>query len=334
MHRTALLVPVLAIATGGALLPAATAHSAQAPKPISRDAADSRNEQRTVAKYWTAARMAAAPPLDLPAQGAGNARPGSTTATAGTPLTVAATAPAARESVRQAAARETSGAVWPRAGAIARTTGRVFFTTANGRNASCSGSAVTSANKSVVITAGHCVKLGDSFHRNWVFVPGYANGRRPYGTWVATTLVTTPQWNTDEQADHDVAAAVVAPLDGRRLIDVVGGQGIAFNQARRRPMHSFGYPASGPYDGSRLIFCSGQAFDDTRMSRAIGLTCDMTGGASGGPWFLAFNESTGVGTQNSVNSFKYNVAPHLMFGPYFGQAAKAVYDAAQRNGAT
>jgi hypothetical protein len=127
---------------------------------------------------------------------------------------------------------------------------------------------------------------------------------------------------------------VVAPLAGRRLVDVVGGQGIAFNQARRLLMHSFGYPAGRPYDGSRLIYCSGRAFDDFLMSRGIGLTCDMTGGSSGGPWFAGFNESTGLGTQNSVNSFKYNFAQNWMFGPYFGQEAKAVYDAAQRNSAT
>ncbi|GLW08412.1 hypothetical protein Misp01_35420 [Microtetraspora sp. NBRC 13810] len=372
MHRTARLVPIVSLAVGGALgaalLPAGTAYGAQAPKPIARAAADSGPEQRTVRKYWTPAKMEAARPLDLPARKTPRARlspsTGPTASRAlpptGAPVTIPPTAPgkaagtapqaqtqqpqaqsqqpqaqsqAQSQSQALAAARATPGATWTRGGAVAKTTGRVFFTY-QGRNASCSGSAVTSANKSVVITAGHCVKMGGVFHGNWVFVPGYDRGSRPYGTWVATRLLTTPQWSDDENVDHDLAAAVVAPLDGRSLTEVVGGQGVAFNQGRRRQMHSFGYPAASPYDGSRLTYCSGRAFDDFLLSRGLGLTCAMTGGSSGGPWFLGFDESTGLGTQNSVNSFKYNFAQDWMFAPYFGPEAKAVYDAAQRDGAT
>ncbi|MFI9596264.1 trypsin-like serine peptidase [Nonomuraea sp. NPDC052265] len=163
--------------------------------------------------------------------------------------------------------------------------------------------------------------------------PGYAAGRRPFGTRPATKLLTTPQWNAGEDVDFDVAAAVVAQVDGKSLVDVVGGQGVAFNQRRGRQMHSFGYPAAAPYDGSKLIYCSGRTFDDFLLSDDLALTCDMTGGASGGPWMLNFNESTGLGTQNSVNSFKYNFAPNWMFGPYFGNEAQAVYQAAQNTNA-
>jgi V8-like Glu-specific endopeptidase len=214
-----------------------------------------------------------------------------------------------------------------------RTEGRVFFTY-QGRSASCSGTAVSSANKSVVITAGHCVKLGGTFHTNWVFVPGYDAGNRPHCTWVATSLLTTPQWNSSEDMNHDMAAAVVAPLNGQRLVDVVGGQGVAFNQGRRQQMYAFGYPAASPYNGSRLIYCSGRTFDDFLLSSDHGLTCNMTGGSSGGGWFLNFNESTGAGTLNSVNSFKYNFASYWMFGPYFGNDAQAVYTAAQNQSTT
>ncbi len=232
-----------------------------------------------------------------------------------------------------ALAARSSGAPWTAGGAIVKTEGRVFFTY-QGRSASCSGTAVTSANKSVVITAGHCVKLGGAFHTNWVFVPGYSSGSRPYGTWVATNLLTTQQWNASEDMNYDVAAAVVAPVDGRRLTDVVGGQGIAFNQARGRQMYAFGYPAASPYDGSKLIYCGGRPFDDFLVSTDQGLTCDQTGGASGGGWFAGFDESTGAGTLNSVNSFKYNFAPYWMFGPYFGPEAQAVYTTAQNENLT
>ncbi|MEV4287166.1 peptidase [Nonomuraea bangladeshensis] len=308
--------------------------AAARPKPAQHAAADSAGERRQVVRYWTEARMEAAEPLNPPNPAKGTkVSPADVRApsTAAAPSIAAPTAvaPAPAAPARQSA--RSGGAAWTGGGAVVRTTGRIFFTT-QGRNASCSGSAVTSANKSVVITAGHCVKLNGAFHTNWVFVPGYDKGARPYGTWAATKLLTTPQWDASEDVDHDMAAAVVAPLDGRSLVDVVGGQGVAFNQPRRRQMYAFGYPAVAPYDGSKLVYCSGRAFDDYLLSDDLGLTCDQTGGASGGPWMVGFDESTGLGTLNSVNSFKYGFAPNWMFGPYFGNEAQAVYQSAQTSG--
>ena len=220
-----------------------------------------------------------------------------------------------------------SGGPWPGGGAVESTAGRVFFTY-GGRQASCSGNAVTSGNESVVMTAGHCVKLDGAWHTDWVFVPAYDNGNAPYGTWTARATLATPQWTATEDINYDVGAAVVNPLDGQSLTDVVGGQGIAFNQARGQNMYAFGWPAAAPYDGTEMIYCSGRTFN-ALISDGIGMTCDMTGGSSGGPWFLDFNEGTGAGIQNSVNSYKINFIPQWMFGPYFGADAQGVYDAAQ-----
>ncbi|MEU9887323.1 peptidase [Sphaerisporangium sp. NPDC051011] len=369
MHRTARrLIPVLALspAAAGIVLTAPAAGAARppaTPRPIVHDAADTTTEQRVVKKFWTPAKMAAAKPLDLvrtrggrttvAPSGAGttlmpgsatlrraDAEPSAVPSTPSTPPppvtaspTPSASASPTATSAASVVSARSSGASWTAGGAIVKTEGRVFFTY-QGRSASCSGTAVTSANKSVVITAGHCVKLGGAFHTNWVFVPGYNAGARPYGTWVATNLLTTPQWNAGEDMNYDMAAAVVAPLNGQSLTDVVGGQGVAFNQARGRQMFAFGYPAASPYDGSRLVYCSGRVFEDYLISTDQGLTCDMTGGSSGGGWFLSFNERTGAGTLNSVNSFKYNFAPYWMFGPYFGPEAQAVYTAAQNADAT
>ncbi|MBO3746679.1 peptidase [Streptosporangiaceae bacterium NEAU-GS5] len=331
----ALAVPTLAVGTA-ALIPTANAQaSAPTPKPVVYVAADSKTEQSHVKTYWTESRMEDAEPLDAPdatarrfAATAAIVDPGKAK-----PSTIAPTLTTDASAATAALARNTSGSSWTGGGAITKTAGRVFFTITTGadagRNASCSGNAVTSNNESVVITAGHCVKLSGGFHSNWAFVPGYNNGNRPYGTWPATTLLTTPQWNASEDMNFDVAAAVVAPLNGRTLTDVVGGQGVAFNQPRSRQMYGFGYPAAAPYDGSRLVYCAGRAFDDFLLSDDLGLNCNMTGGASGGPWFISFNENTGAGLLNSVNSFKYNFADFWMFGPYFGPEAQAVYNAAQ-----
>jgi V8-like Glu-specific endopeptidase len=221
-----------------------------------------------------------------------------------------------------------AGGPWTGGGAVVKTSGRVFFTF-QGRTASCSGNAVTSQNASTVITAGHCVKYQGSWHTNWVFVPAYDNGSAPYGQWTATKTLTTPQWEASEDINHDVGAAVVAPLNGRTLTSVVGAQGIQFNGGYNKPMYAFGFPAASPYDGSKLIYCSGNSSKDFLFSQDHSLACNMTGGSSGGPWFTGFNEATGQGMQVSVNSFGYTFLPNRMFGPYFGNDAKALYDKAQ-----
>ncbi|WP_229924090.1 trypsin-like serine peptidase [Streptomyces capillispiralis] len=220
------------------------------------------------------------------------------------------------------------GGPWTGGGAVVSTAGRVFFTF-EGRTASCSGNAVTSANASTVITAGHCVKYQGSWHTNWVFVPAYDNGSAPYGQWTATKTLTTPQWEASEDINHDIGAAVVAPLDGRKLTSVVGAQGLRFNGGYNQIMYAFGYPAASPYDGSRLIHCGGNSSKDFLFSQDHSLACDMTGGSSGGPWFSGFDEATGTGLQVSVNSFGYTFLPDRMFGPYFGDVANSLYDRAQ-----
>lgn len=273
--------------------------------------------RQRIRRFWTPARMRRARPLDaLATVGA--------LVTASHPRPVAGGVPAAVP-----ASAPSTGAIWNGEGRVTHTVGRVFFTY-EGRTASCSGDAVTSANQSTVITAGHCVRLGGAWHRDWVFVPGYHDGKAPYGTWTARRTLTTPQWENREDLGYDVGAAVVAPLGGRTLTSVVGGQGIAFGQVRRRTMYAFGYPAAAPYDGSRLVYCAGTPHDDRGRTRDLGMACDMTSGSSGGPWFLAFDEATGAGTQNSVNSFKYDSQAGQMFGPYFGADAKALYDKAQK----
>ncbi len=298
----------LLLAAGATVLGASgTANAA----PSSNTVTISASSQERARSFWTAERMRAATPMDMPRL----------TATPGK-------APAGAPSVVAPQAFPNGGSPWTGGGAVVNTTGRVFFTY-QGRTASCSGSAVTSANRSTVITAGHCVKLGGAFHTNWTFVPAYNNGAAPFGTWTARALMATPQWVASENITYDIGAAVVNTLNGQALTDVVGGQGIAFNQPRGQNMYAFGYPAAAPYDGTRLIYCSGRVFNEFLGTGAIGMTCNMTGGASGGPWFLSFNEATGTGLVNSVNSFKYNFLPTWMFGPYFGADAQNLYNSAQ-----
>ncbi len=225
-----------------------------------------------------------------------------------------------------------TGGYYTGGGKVVVTTGKVFFTLA-GVNYVCSGSSTASANESLVLTAGHCVNEGPgAYATNFAFVPAYDDGARPYGTFTARSLVTTTQWRTAGDFNHDVAFAVMSNLNGVSLTDTVGSQGIAFNQTRGQTMHSFGYPQASPYDGSDIAWCWGTVIQDTfGGSTDQGLNCNMTGGSSGGPWFVGFNTATGVGTLNSVNSFKYTGGKFrtYMWGPYLGSVAQSLYGSAQ-----
>ncbi|MDQ0942815.1 serine protease [Streptomyces sp. V1I1] len=315
-HRTpaGILLTVATLLAGA--LSATAADAAPAPSP-----APTVFKQQQTQGFWTAERMRNATPLDLLPLTRDGLKALGTPKRGGKETAIPPTAVSPT-------AFPQAGGPWTGGGAVVKTSGRVFFSF-QGRTASCSGNSVTSQNGSTVITAGHCVKYQGSWHTNWVFVPAYNNGQAPYGQWSATKTFSTDQWVASEDINYDVGAAVVAPLGGKKLAETVGAQGLSFNGGYNKAMYAFGFPAASPYDGTKLIYCSGNSSKDFLFSKDHSLGCNMTGGSSGGPWFTSFSEATGTGLQASVNSFGYTFLPNRMFGPYFGNEAKAVYDKAQ-----
>src|SRR5690606_30088993 len=105
----------------------------------------------------------------------------------------------------------------PARGTVGATTGRVFLTL-HGRDFVCSASSVHAANRDLVVTAAHCVKDGTgTWARNWTFVPGYDEGRRPYGAFTARRAFVTTRWSRGGDDDHDVAMVAVNTAGGRHL---------------------------------------------------------------------------------------------------------------------
>jgi hypothetical protein len=255
-----------------------------------------KQDKKAVEEYWTAERMENA----IPAR----------EQRAGEPRGQAKKAP--RGTAQQIAPPYTS--------APTRTNGKVFFTD-DGLNYVCSGTALLSGNKSTVWTAGHCVHDGaQNFHTNWAFVPAYADGQRPYGTWTARDLFTTSGWADGGDFSYDNGAAVVSTNGGSSLTDVVGGRDIVFNYNRSQTYAAHGYPAASPFNGQRLWVCSSPLrYNDTSADPAtMGIDCDMTGGSSGGGWIAGDAVA-------SVNSYGYRTLPNVMFGPYQGSISQSLY---------
>jgi hypothetical protein len=215
----------------------------------------------------------------------------------------------------------------------------VFFTIGLS-DYSCSATAVHSPNRSLVWTAGHCVSdpgpAGPVFATNWAFVPGYKEGRRPFGEWPATSLATTPQWGGRGSLDggdpaFDLGAAVVAPRASRNLEDAIGARRIAFRGARDKIYSAFGYPAERPppqFDGRHLFVCRSRYRGSDRLFGPpwpLRISCDMTAGASGGGWVVRRGHRRYVA---SVTSYGYRGEPNSIYGPYQGIVAQRLYEEA------
>ena len=284
----------LAVAVAWSLFAAAIAEAGVHTKLVRQSPAD-------VIAYWTPARMRAAKPVE-------RAKPGPS------PAAAPAKSGAAVEIAPPYSVFPTS------------TNGKVFFTE-KGVNYVCSGTALASTNQSVVWTAGHCVNEGPgAYVTNWAFVPAYRDGQRPYGTFAATRLQTTTQWQNSGDFSYDLGAATVAASGtGTLTATIGGGRQIAFNTARSQTYNSYGYPAAGKFNGQRLWMCSSPLYtSDTRTSpQTLGIRCDMTGGSSGGGWIGAANAVV------SVNSYGYQSLKNVMFGPYQGSVAQSLFGAAQ-----
>ncbi|GII60583.1 hypothetical protein Skr01_06680 [Sphaerisporangium krabiense] len=306
---------------------------------IAHAAARTRSERRRVLGYWTHRRMARALPADLLGQMsalgalASGAVPPPASATPvrlPVPPWPGAAGPPARR--RASGARVgTTGARWAAGGAVTRTVGRVFLTM-RGVDFVCSAGAVRSHNMDVVVTAGHCAKDGaGAWAENWTFVPGYDAGRRPYGAFTARRVLVPERWSRRGDDSHDLAMVVVNPSARGHLTEVVGGQDIGFNRPRGLRAYGFGFPADPPYDGEHLVYCAGAPHGDPHdQTSDQGMRCDLTAGSSGGPWLSAFDPATGQGVITSVSSFKYSDDPGTMYGPYFGDEARRLFETAER----
>jgi V8-like Glu-specific endopeptidase len=323
---------LIAFLLASLVLLALAANAAARPAAVHRSLHHSGQELRQTTQFWTARRMRAARPLSVVLDRGALRRSRRTLPAGGVAHRVpAVSAPAARNA--PSAGGSVATAVADPTAAPYRTSGRVFAVVGQ-YLVYCSATAVNTPNKSVVFTAGHCVNSGGPsatwYGRHWAFVPGYHNGQRPFGTFVARELWSSSQWAQSQNFDYDFGAAVLGRnARGQRVTVAVGGRGFATGLSRDQAFEALGYPAVSGFDGESLWACASPYLQDDPNPipggpAAFGINCDMTAGASGGGWII------GGQSLNSVTSFGYDGLPNVLFGPYFGQAAWKLYSSVGR----
>lgn len=325
---------VLAAGTAALLIGAGagTATAVPAPPPATTDGTTSANARLAdgsqinsaaaagkVSAYWTVARMSRAKDIgQTPSSGSkGPAGPSRPTGPAGSTPSAGAIASAANAMAggnAKLAASITESAV----------VGKVFFHKASGGDFACSASALNSPSKQLVITAGHCVHTGrgGTWVQNWVFIPRYRSGNRPFGTFAAKQFRTFVAWINNSDLSRDVGMVTTWPLNGNKVVNVVGGNGLNWNWPKNVGITIMGYP--GNLSGGEIQWvCQGTTFDGGGST--IALKCNFGGGSSGGPWMMSFDNNTGRGQTDGVMSTLDSTGVNR--ASYFDNAVKAMFDA-------
>lgn len=254
-------------------------------------ATPARGEAARIRRWWTPARMRAAVPLD-----------------AANPLTGTASASYAPVAEPTASPYSVEGRVFIRQGDL---------------EGFCSGTAIDSPSRRLVLTAGHCVNSGPSpfgrpvWSRYVMFVPAYSNGVAPFGAFVAhrNGVFAPARWVRTGNPNYDVGALLTAPnAEGQSVADAVGGVAIALDRNRKQQFQTFGYPGPGHW----MQGCESPYVGDDANTYplpgppTVAIRCHWAPGASGGGWLI------GGGTE--IDGLTSYGRPHdrlHTFGPYF-----------------
>jgi V8-like Glu-specific endopeptidase len=168
--------------------------------------------------------------------------------------------------------------------------GALFTTTADGKLGShfCSASVVDSPSGNLILTAAHC--MAESHPGSVVFVPGYADGKAPFGVWTVTKIIEDQHWQSTADPDDDFAFLVVGRAGSKATVqELVGAEALGIGEPANQRVTVTGYPSAL----STAITCANTAvaFSATQLQFDCAGFAD---GTSGGP-FLTNVVGTGPG---------------------------------------
>ncbi|MFI6563070.1 trypsin-like serine peptidase [Streptomyces sp. NPDC050534] len=150
----------------------------------------------------------------------------------------------------------------------------------------CTASVVHSPHRDLVVTAAHCLDGSGDL----VFVPGYRDGRAPYGVWTVHRSFLPDGWAKGQDEDSDVGFAVLEDRGGKGVEDAVGGNRFVAGMATGATAVTItGYPNSG----ETPVSCTNKPTAHSRTQQRI--ECPgLSGGTSGSPWVNGDREVVGI----------------------------------------
>jgi hypothetical protein len=190
----------------------------------------------------------------------------------------------------------------------------------------CTASVVHSAHGDLAVAAAHCVTgIGGQI----VFVPGYANGKEPYGAWSVTAIYTDQAWQSAQDADDDVAFLRLSDANGVPIEDVTGAERLSTTSKEPALVQVIGYPD----DTDQPISCTNW----TKVFSPTQLEFDCAGytvGTSGGPFLTNVSAASGQGTVIGVigGYEQGGDTPEVSYAATFGTAVAALYQTAEAGG--
>ncbi|MFE9257948.1 trypsin-like serine peptidase [Streptomyces sp. NPDC006879] len=152
----------------------------------------------------------------------------------------------------------------------------------------CTASVVHSSGHDLLVTAAHCLGDGSGL-AHLTFVPGYRDGRAPFGAWRLERAYLTPSWTLSEDPDADLAFVQVEARDGRDIEDLVGGFRVSADPPDGFQATVIGYP--------RVLETPISCTNDTERVSSTQRKIDCPGyssGTSGSPWLTSSGTLTGV----------------------------------------
>ena len=208
--------------------------------------------------------------------------------------------------------------------------GALFSVTGSGRLGThfCTASVVRSPHQNLVLTAAHCVtgRTGTI-----AFVPGYQDGRIPYGVWTVSRIITDQAWSSSSDPNDDFAFLVVGQRSGqassqpggsRPVQAVTGAQTLRTGTPAKRPVQVIGYPD----DSGRPVTCQGVT--TVPFPHQLQFDCGAyTDGTSGGPFLTDVNPGTGDGLMIGVigGYQQGGDLPQISYAAAFGANIAALY---------
>jgi V8-like Glu-specific endopeptidase len=235
---------------------------------------------------------------------------------------LAARTSAAMQSLSQEAGLAPTAPVQARGFSGTPAVGALFTATGSGLGTHfCTASVVDSPHGDLVLTAAHCVSGRAA--ASMVFVPGYHDGKTPYGIWAVTRMVLDRKWTSSAAPDDDFAFLVVRSPEKGRVQGITGGERLGVGQPSGRTVQVAGYP-----DGAGApIVCTNRAgrFSPSQLEFDCG---GYTDGTSGSPLLAGVDPSTGLGTVIGViggyeqGGYTANVSYAARFGTDAGTLYK------------